>query len=357
MEPNEPRGQRAPLRARDALLRPLWRGALLVLIAFGGAGLAVAVDRPQTSAQRPELSWRADQLARPWIDRLSAELGPLDGDIAALSEQAQSVLTSITSLELDRVETALSAGDEATTRVQTAANQLATDRDEALGSLDQWRLSDNARAALTSVSAATDSAQQVQPLWRSLADQAQLVVGLIRDLRQHDELVFQATTAGRESRWPDALQRLTEARALLDSARSAREAIAARGEVTTLDDLLARYGEYDTALVDMYTYIRDTGNLSGPEFDAREARVEQAQAALPRENSVMTVIAAETAARAVTESLVGIERARGAILDAQEAILGSPEPTTEPEPESSLEPEPSVDQAPGATAEPSLPPA
>ena len=36
--------------------------------------------------------------------------------------------------------------------------------------------------------------------------------------------------------------------------------------------------EYDAALTDLYTYIRDTGNLQGPDFDAREQRVEQAQA-------------------------------------------------------------------------------
>ena len=164
--------------------------------------------------------------------------------------------------------------------------------------------------------------------WQSVANQARLVVGLIRDLRQHDDLVFQATTAGRESRWPEALRLLGEAGTRLDSARTARNDIAAQGEVTTLDDLLARYAEYDTALTELYTYIRDTGNLQGPDFDAREQRVEQAQQALPKENSVMTVIAAEAAAEAITNGLVGIEEARGAILDAQDAVLGSPEPTT-----------------------------
>ena len=84
------------MRRIAAAARPLWRGALLVLIALGGAGLAVAVDRPQNSAQRPELSWRADQQAAPWIEQLSAALEPVDEDISALSEHAQGVLGSIT---------------------------------------------------------------------------------------------------------------------------------------------------------------------------------------------------------------------------------------------------------------------
>jgi hypothetical protein len=360
MEPTESRRRSAPLGPIAALVWPLWRGVLLVLIAFGGAGLAVAVDRPQNSAQRPELSWRADQQAVPWIERLSAPLAQLDSDTSALSDVAQDVLTSITSLDLDAVETALRTGDDATARLEAAAAELSADRDAALAALEEWRLGDHTRGALVSLGVAADSLQQVPDHWQSLANQARLVVGLIRDLREHDDLVFQATAAGRESRWGEALGALADASARLDSAGSMRNEIAAQGDVTTLDDLLARYAEYDAALADLYTYIRDTGSLSGPDFDAREQRVEQAQAALPRENAVMTIIGAETAAQVITQGLVGIERARGAILDAQEAVLSSPEPTTEPElttePEFTTGPEPSPGQ-PGVTAEPSLPPA
>lgn len=361
MEPTESSGRRGPLGAAEAILRPLWRGTLLVVIAVGGAGLAVAVDRPHNSTQRPELSWRTDQQAGPWIDRLSAALGPLDADIAALSEQAQEILTSITSLELDSVEDALRAGDEATRRIEVAAAELAADRDEAMAALDEWRLGDNTRAALLSLSAAADATQGVPAIWRPLANQAQLVVGLIRDLRDHDDLVVQATSAGRESRWSAALQFLSQAEGRLSSARTARDAIAGQGEVTTLDDVLARYAEYDTALVDLYTYTRDTGNLSGPDFDARQGRVEEAQAELPQQG-VMRVIAAETAAQAVAQGLVDIEGARGAILDAQEAVLGPPEATSEPE--STGEPEPTSEPLPDfspdeprTSADPSLPPA
>src|SRR5688500_1385454 len=180
MEPTESRGRRRLLHGFAAVVQPIWRAALLVLIALGGAGLAVAMDRPQNSAQRPELSWRADQAAAPWLEKLSAPLGPLDADISALSEHAQQVLSSITALELDSVETALDAGDEATTRLATSAAQLAADRDAAFAALEEWRLGDNTRAALDRVSAATDALQQVPGFWQSVSDQARLVSGLIR---------------------------------------------------------------------------------------------------------------------------------------------------------------------------------
>ena len=330
-----------------------------MLIALGGAGLAVAVDRPQNSAQRPELSWRGDQEAAPWIEQLSATLEPVDEDISTLSEHAQGVLGSITSLELEKVETALGDGDAAATRVEEAGAALTAQRDEALANLQEWRLGDNSRAAIDALGRAADEVQGAPASWQSVANQARLVVGLIRDLRQHDDLVFQATTAGRESRWGEAVRLLGEADAALASAQTARDDIAANGEVTTLDDLLARYAEYDAALTELYTYVRDTGTLQGPDFDAREQRVEQAQQALPKENSVMTVIAAEAAAEAITNGLVAIEEVRGAILDAQDAVLGPQEPTSEPETEPTHEPDasPLATPVPGHTAEPTLPPA
>src|SRR5687768_9032481 len=159
MERTESNGPRDPLRPFAQVVQPLWRSALLVLIALGGAGLAVGVDRPQTSAQRPELSWRADQQAAPWITRLSAALAPLDADVSALSGHAQGLLGNIIGLQLDEANTALAAGDEAATRVASSGAQLASDRDAALAELATWRLGDIAQNSMERLNAATDAVQ------------------------------------------------------------------------------------------------------------------------------------------------------------------------------------------------------
>src|SRR5215210_1592912 len=124
MEQTGDRPGRGPVTRFASITRPLWRGVLLVLIALGGAGLAVAVDRPHTSALRPELSWRADQEVAPWIEQLSAGLAPLDTEMSTLSEHAQGVLGSITSLDLEKVESSLSAGDQTITELESDAAQV-----------------------------------------------------------------------------------------------------------------------------------------------------------------------------------------------------------------------------------------
>ena len=54
--------------------------------------------------------------------------------------------------------------------------QLIADRDDALAALEEWRLGDNTRAALGSLSAVADAMQQVPGYWQSLSNQARLVV-------------------------------------------------------------------------------------------------------------------------------------------------------------------------------------
>jgi hypothetical protein len=56
-----------------------------VLIALGGAGLAAAADRAPTDVTRPELTWRAEQAIRPWIESLAGTLVALDEEASRLS--------------------------------------------------------------------------------------------------------------------------------------------------------------------------------------------------------------------------------------------------------------------------------
>ena len=55
---------------------------LLVLVALGGAGLAVAADRQQNATDRPEVTWAADNAAKPWLAQATTDLTTLSTDAA-----------------------------------------------------------------------------------------------------------------------------------------------------------------------------------------------------------------------------------------------------------------------------------
>jgi hypothetical protein len=316
------------LRARSVRLR-MWWTTLLVLIALGGAGLAVAADRPQNPLQRPELTWRADRDAQPWIDALARQLALVDENVLGLSHRGRQVLGRITALDLESMNEALADGDQLSADLDSDVEQLIALRDEALAQVDEWRLGPATRTLFAQLGSATGSTQQVATYWRDLAGHARWVAGLVDALLRHDGLVFRATTAGRQANWDDALIFLEQAKGPIREATDVRDHLSATVNVDTLDDLLGRYRAYDEALTAMYRYIRDTGRMEGRAFDALQADVERAQAALPAETSAMTVIVAEAAGPPLTDELVAIEGAHGDILDALAAVeAGTGTPAT-----------------------------
>ena len=301
----------------------LWWTTLLVLIALGGAGLAAAADRPQNSLHRPELTWRADQKADPWIAALAHELKIVDGHIVGLSRHGRDVLGGITALDVERMNDALDAGDQVSLELEVALGRLASVRAAAQAAVDESRLGAPTRSIFDQLTSAAASGQQLTAAWQGLGADARRVAGLIDALLRHDGLVFRATTAGRAANWEDALSLLQEAQASLAEATEIRNGLALRLNTDTLDDLLARYRAYDAALTALYTYIRDTGRTEGADFDSLEAAVDRAQAALPADTSAMSVIVAEAAGPPLTDGLLAMERVRGVILEALTAAASS----------------------------------
>ena len=155
-----------------SLLWRLWWTALLVLIALGGAGLAVAADQQQNSLQRPELTWRADRAAQPWIQELADALGPVDRAIVDLSGHGRQALGHLQPLDREQVRAAFTAGDEISTGLVVAIEQVSTLRVRALNAVDLSRLGPSTRDALEKLGSATNSAQQVPALWRAVTTAA-----------------------------------------------------------------------------------------------------------------------------------------------------------------------------------------
>src|SRR3954447_21716309 len=101
------------MRTRTRLVAP----TLLVLIALGGAGLAVAADRVQDPGSRPEVTWAADHAAEPYIVELATDLNAVTGDASSLAKAGRDTLGNLQSLDVDAVGAAIEVGDSTSSRI------------------------------------------------------------------------------------------------------------------------------------------------------------------------------------------------------------------------------------------------
>jgi hypothetical protein len=169
---------------RRVVLR-VWYSGLLVIAAIGGAGLAVAADRPQNPVQRPELTWRADVAAAPHIRALADDLALLQADVADLSRSGREALARLLADDQSGLAAALEAGDRASVGIAAAADELEAQRSRTDAEIERWRLGLTTRATLEQLDAAIESGAQLPALWAGLAAAArtggEAAVGAITD--------------------------------------------------------------------------------------------------------------------------------------------------------------------------------
>ena len=287
--------------------------ALLVLIALSGAGLAVAADRPYNPQQRPELTYRADHEAMPLMQSLADDLSAVDMLTADLSESGREALGKLQALDVDEMRAAVADGDAVSDDIASSAEEVLRARRELLERVDPARLGPETAAAFALLADASQSVEPLTETWAGLSADAERVASLLDALEEHDATVFRATTAGRQSRWEDALRLLDDAAVPINEAVAIRNQLAASGDVGTLDDLLARYQAYDAALRALYEFMNDGGQQSGPRFRELQGAVEDAQSALPADTSALSVIVADAGSAPLTRQLVDIESTRGDI--------------------------------------------
>jgi len=295
---------------------------LLVLIALGGAGLAVAADRVQTPDQRPEVMWAADRGAQPWIATLTTDLTGINTAATALSKAGRDALGNLQGLAVDKVRTAMGDGDGALATISGAIAGLHADQAAANAHIERWRLGPETSAQMDALDAAVDAIPDLGSQWSRIKTRATLVTQLLDDLAQHDSQVFRATTAGRQAQWSDALNDLDAAASSLADAGTVLDQLAGAATIDTLDDLLSRDGTYDSALRALYEYIGSGGAQSGDQFDRLQGAVQDAQSALPSDNRALSVIVGEAAGTELSDALAALEHDRGKINDALDATNG-----------------------------------
>jgi hypothetical protein len=301
--------------------------AVLVLVACGGAGLAVHTEKPQDQAprsqlpgqtqgpvQRPELFSPADEELLPWVPALDERLAALDGRVTDLSSAATDLLGALFSLNPEAAVGAADAGDAAGAATATALEDATVLRDDAVA--QEWRLSPPNRERLALFDAAVESSRGLAEAWSSVSADARLAAGVLQPLAVHDALLAEATTAGRESRWRDAVEALDAAAGPLAEASAAVERLPATLDVPRMWSLVAAYGEYEEALRALYQRIDRTDSVSGPAVAELLATVEQRQAGVPMDRLALGEVVVDALGQALTESIVAMEQAKADIFDA-----------------------------------------
>ncbi|MDQ3938444.1 MAG: hypothetical protein M3253_07160, partial [Chloroflexota bacterium] len=232
----------------SVLRHRLWWTAVLVVIGLGGAGLASAVDRPHGIEHRPEISWRADTEAEPWLDAMHAELEAQEERVAELATAGRHVLVGVHTTDLAAVDEALADGAAISAELQAALFPLLELRSRPPGGIETWRLSDSARDRLGRLDDALASAAGLEATWSELTTDGRRATQLVEALTAHDQHVLEAGDAAEAGRWADAHGRLELAGEQLDQAEDARRLLAPDAAVPAFDQLVPGYRAYDQAL-------------------------------------------------------------------------------------------------------------
>jgi hypothetical protein len=152
--------------------RRIWWSGVLVVVAMGGAGLAVAADRPHNPVQRPELILRADGAAQPHIQAIAAQLAQTHADVAALSQAGREVLAQFLAQDQPGLEQAFADGDRSAAEIAADAQTLREMISRADADISRWRLGADTRATLDQFDAAVDSVAALPDRWQALSQAA-----------------------------------------------------------------------------------------------------------------------------------------------------------------------------------------
>ena len=296
--------------------------AIIVVIALGAAGLVAGMDHPPGSAGRPELTASGDAEVTPLLDAAEGDLSALSDRVEALGTQARAALGALNGADVTAVETAIAEGD---TLVVDVTSRTAALR-RTLGSVPYVGTSE---AALTvsgptiarhiALVAALDATDGLDVAWARLTIGAVAATRMSGLLAKHDDLVVQAAERGRLAKYAEAMKLLDEASAQIKAASDLRDQLVQTVDVSVLDEWLARNGDYDTALRNLYKEIAKVGRTVTAATRAAVKAEAAARARLPRDTRGLVVIMAEIGRGRMNGAIIAIEEARAKLTDALEA--------------------------------------
>jgi hypothetical protein len=305
---------------RRMALAIVWLLAVVAL-ALGSAGVVARWSHPPGPA-RAELTWAGDRAVAASLAEALASLEVIAVDVDRLALLARGALAAMTAIDQGPFVAALSEGAGVAQGIRKASASL---RDEILAlpgadPADAIKYGGPVRARRSALLAALESTEGLGRSWATLTAGSVLASDLISLLVRHDETAAAAAADGRAARFEAALELLAEANRILVEATAIRDQLANAADVATLDAWLGRNRRYDAALVALYSAFRETGGIV--DETVREAYREEsaARAVLPPDPRGLVIIVADIGRGGLNQAVIAIERARGRLSRALEAL-------------------------------------
>jgi hypothetical protein len=316
---------------RRVLITVAWL-ALMIAIAFGGAGIVNAMDHQPGTASRAELTSVGDREVEPQLDTATMDLTALADQVAALGVQARGALAALNGANTPTVDEAIATGNGLVSdlRVRTSALRRELAAVPYVGTPNvSIVLSADVASRHAALVAAIDATEGLDVAWERLTLGSISATRMSDLLARHDDLVAQAAERGRAAKYDEAMTLLDQADATIAQARLLRNQLANTVDVTVLDQWLNRNADYDVALRGLYKVISKVGTRVTDAVRKAIAAEQAAKNRLPPDTRGLVVIMAEIGRGGMNGAVIAIEEARGKLIAAIPASApATPEPGT-----------------------------
>jgi hypothetical protein len=299
--------------------------AIIVIIAFGAAGIATGMNHPPGSAGQLELTAAGDAEVSGRLDSAVAGLAALADDVEALGGEARGALGALNGQDPASAEAAIAAGDEIVARIlarTTAIRRELADIPYVGTPTAGLRLSEPVIARHAALAEALNATDGLDRDWLRLSVGSVSATRMSNLLAEHDRLMNLAAERGRAARYSDAIKRINEATAQLEAARALRDQLANTVDVSVIDDWIARNADYDAALRDLYQEIPKVGKKVTRSFRAAVEAEADARARLPPDTRGLVLIMADIGRGGMNGAVIAIEETRGTLAEALLTSLG-----------------------------------
>jgi hypothetical protein len=326
-------------RLRPLLGTLVWLG-IIIVIAFGAAGIVTGMDHAPGTQARAELTAAGDAEVTPLLDGANADLAALADQVEALGTQARGALAALNTADPATGEGAIATGDGlmADVNARTTALRRKLAAVPYVGTAAAGlTVSDAVVARHAALVAALDATDGLAFSWSRLTIGAIAATKMSGLLAAHDALVAQAADKGVHAKYPEALKLLAQADAQLAAARIIRGELVNTVDVSVLDEWIGRNADYDVALGNLYNAIAKVGSKVTAATRAAVKAEATARARLPPDTRGLVIIMADIGRGGMNGAIIAIEEAKAKLSDALDADSATPTD----EPGSSQAPDPS----------------
>jgi hypothetical protein len=319
-------GDRVRAFGGRVLIRLGWC-VLAASLALGGAGIIGSMSHAPTSANRPELTYDADNALSVRLDAAVRGLALLNDDVQSLGDQTRKALSSLAQVNQVGLKAAWDAGSNDVNSIISRSAALSTQLSCKTWSTDvaAQLLKTYSPAMINRYDEVCRAVASVAPLsadWTALVDGTKTAMQVALDINAHDQVAGDALQLATKGQYPEALTQLQQAAASISDANSIATNMSKIADVSTLQDWLRRTKDVDDALGLLWQTMIDSKGVVTAKVTAALKNVNAAKDLLPDSNAVMTIALHEMAGGLTTNG-ISIETAKGTLASALAGLVGT----------------------------------